>query len=251
MAKPGGLEDWHQRFCEQATWSRSLRNFIFRQIQARPALRVLDVGSGTGALHEECLARGFETTALDIDLASCRFSAQNKQRIPHLCADGRQLPFCADAFELSFCHLLLLWLEDPGRVLTEMARVTRPGGHIIAFYEPDYSARIDSPGLFEEIGVLQNRSLAQQGVNLSIGRQLGPLMRKLGLEVLSFGMLGYEQQSYSEDNFEKEWDILAYDLSFVCSPAEIRVYHQRAREELKKGQVLSIIPAFYACAKVK
>jgi len=74
-------------------------------------------------------------------------------------------------------------------MLKEMKRVTKPGKYVIAFAEPDYLARIDYPEVFQKIGEVQNRSLAFQGADLSLGRRIKELFLEAGLMNINGGSL--------------------------------------------------------------
>jgi len=52
--------------------------------------------------------------------------------------DASRLPFADGFFDLTYCHYLFLWLKHPLQALQEMKRVTRPGGWVATFAEPDY-----------------------------------------------------------------------------------------------------------------
>jgi ubiquinone/menaquinone biosynthesis C-methylase UbiE len=42
--------NWHNRFLQQAGWTRDLRTYLFAQAGIERARRVLEVGCGTGAV---------------------------------------------------------------------------------------------------------------------------------------------------------------------------------------------------------
>ncbi len=52
----------------------------------------------------------------------------------------RALPFPNATFDSTFCVAVLQHISDVPRAISEMARVTRPGGRIVAV-EPDNAAR--------------------------------------------------------------------------------------------------------------
>lgn len=94
----------------------------------------LDVGCGTGLLAERVAAAGYDLVALD---ASRGMLAQLRRRLPGLptvAASGGSLPFADNSFSLSYCVAVLHHVAAPDAVrdtLTEMVRVTSPGGHIL------------------------------------------------------------------------------------------------------------------------
>jgi len=96
--------------------------------------RVLDAGCGPGWYTEQLLARGADVTAVD---AAPRFveltRARSGNRARVLQADLSQpLDFAADgAFDLVLSTLALHYVRDWDALQRELARVLRPGGHLV------------------------------------------------------------------------------------------------------------------------
>jgi demethylmenaquinone methyltransferase / 2-methoxy-6-polyprenyl-1,4-benzoquinol methylase len=108
------------------------RRFLVSRIEAGSRDTVLDVATGTGAVARELLAqKGCTVVGLD---QSPEMLAEARRRLPASVRliEGRAegLPFPGAAFDgLTFTYLLR-YVEDPGAVLRELARVVRPGGTI-------------------------------------------------------------------------------------------------------------------------
>lgn len=101
-------------------------------------------------------------------------------RVAHQQADLRALPFAADTFDASRCERVLQHLDEPRAVLSELRRVTRPGGRIVVI-DTDWSAfSIDAPDveLEERIRQFALRHVLRNGW---AGRQLFRFMRQLDL----------------------------------------------------------------------
>jgi len=244
------ISDWHDRFILQSHWTHDLRNFIFTKVGVEPNQSLLDVGIGTGALQDEYIGRGLEVTGLDIDLENCQFANLHHAKSPIFNADAHAMPFLAHQFDFAVTHYVLLWVNDPAKVVAEMARVTKPGGHVIAFAEPDYHSRIDYPQIFEDIGKIQNRSLAFQGIDLSMGRKLGHIFRSTGLKDVRLGLLAGQWRYPEKDDFDHEWDIIAFDLGGMVPVDEIIAMRERALKSWLAGESTVFIPTFYAYGTV-
>ncbi len=244
------ISDWHDRFILQSFWTRDLRNFIFGKVGAQPGQSLLDVGVGTGALLNEYLGRGLHVTGLDIDLENCQFAHLHQAKPPIFNADAHRMPFQAHQFDLAVAHYVLLWVHNPSQVVAEMARVTKPGGYVVAFAEPDYHSRIDYPQIFQDIGKIQNRSLAFQGIDLSMGRKLGHIFRATGLKDVRLGLLAGQWRYPEKDDFDHEWDIIAFDLGGMVPIDEIIALRERALKSWLDGEATVFIPTFYAYGMV-
>lgn len=89
-----------------------------------PGALVLDLGAGTGAFAGE--HRQWRVVSLDIAPAMC---AAARAHGPAVAAQALRLPFADGAFNGVFSSLMLQWVDTPGEVFSEIARVLRPGGH--------------------------------------------------------------------------------------------------------------------------
>ncbi len=96
--------------------------------------RVLDVGCGTGALTGELVGRLGGTSVSAVD-PSVPFVASVWQRFPEVDvhrSTAEELPFPDESFDAALAQLVVLFMSDPVAGVTEMARVTRPGGVVAA-----------------------------------------------------------------------------------------------------------------------
>jgi ubiquinone/menaquinone biosynthesis C-methylase UbiE len=94
--------------------------------------RALDVGTGAGALALALAPLVREVVGLDpvpelLELARAR-ALPNTEFVE---GDGTALPFPDGNFDLVGTHRTLHHVAHPDRVLAEMVRVTRPGGHVL------------------------------------------------------------------------------------------------------------------------
>ena len=131
-------EALHQRYLQQASWTAAIRREAFRRFDADRAARILEVGSGTGAITSELRSssRG-AVIGLDRDQHVNEYARRSHPGAACITGLGERLPFPASSFDLVCCHFLLLWVADPLHILTEMLRVTRPGGGVLCLAEPD------------------------------------------------------------------------------------------------------------------
>jgi len=97
-------------------------------------MRVLDVGSGPGALTSALVdAVGVDQVAA-VDPQPLFLEAL-QERLPGVVASvasAERLPFDDSAFDATLSQLVVLFMSDPVAGVREMARVTRPGGIVAA-----------------------------------------------------------------------------------------------------------------------
>lgn len=215
------LDEWHERFLQQAGWTGPLRAHLFARAVIREARRILEVGCGTGAVCAPA-AREYPSAwvvGLDIDLPRLRFARGRDPACRYTGGDTFHLPFANGSFDLTFCHYLLLWIREPQAALREMVRVTRRGGWVAALAEPDYGGRIDHPEELASIGRMQSDSLRRQGADPGIGRELAGLFSESGVRVETSGVLGAELNPGGGSSMEAELElkILREDLGAAFS----------------------------------
>jgi SAM-dependent methyltransferase len=242
-------EFWSSRYAVQAAWTKETRNFILQQISLTGQAKILEVGSGSLAVLNEFNELGHTTFGLDIDLQILRHSNNPNTKTKLINADGMWIPMTKGTFDLCFCHYLLLWLVDPISLVKEMARVTKNNGWICCFAEPDYLARIDFPPPLEQLGQIQNKSLADQGVNLSCGRNISFWLQQANLSNIHWGIIGSHQKNSLDNTLDSEWGTFQRDIERISSQADILRYKEFEQKFTSRGSRINFIPTFYAYAQ--
>jgi SAM-dependent methyltransferase len=91
---------------------------------------VVDVGAGTGAL---CRAlRTIGATPVAVDMSSDMLSLIGDAAVTPVVGDMCALPFLDDRFDAAVSGFAISHIDTPARALTEMRRVVRPHGQVIA-----------------------------------------------------------------------------------------------------------------------
>ncbi len=135
----------------------------------------------TGIEPDEALLQHANRRAKDLSLSNrCRFQAGRAE----------SLPMDRDSVDLAYTRLLLHKLEDPGKAVSEMERITRPGGMVAALDLDDGAIVVyPEPAGFREFQTRAANARADLGGNRRIGRQMGTLLAEAGLEDVRVEML--------------------------------------------------------------
>jgi ubiquinone/menaquinone biosynthesis C-methylase UbiE len=126
-------------------WDEEYIALLAKRLGLDRARRVLDVGSGQGhfaRLWAPHLARDFEIVCADREersLAVARTRGDDliarrglAGRFAFVESSAEALPFENDSFDVVICQTLLIHVREPERVLSEMMRVTKRGGTVVA-----------------------------------------------------------------------------------------------------------------------
>ncbi len=241
----GGM-DWHARYIQQARWTEQLRSYLFDKAGLNSARRILEAGCGTGALLIDFPSK-HELHGLDVSLAALSQAARHAPGVNLSAGDGTCLPYSSSVFDIVFCHYLLLWTADPGQVVSEMRRVTRPGGAVLALAEPDYGGRIDYPSGLAELGHRQQKALREQGADPELGRKLAGIFHSSGLRQVETGILGAQWQDDSADSGPGlEWQVLAEDLPEQVAGEDFQRLKALDGQARARGERVLYVPTFYA-----
>jgi len=241
-------KDWHERFIVQASWTKELRQFIYRQTGINPQSRILEIGCGTGVIVND-VGQQTDQPVIGIDIDYQHLSEANIQYPESVfaCSEAAELPFPDNSFDFVISHYFFLWVKDAAPVLKEVNRVLKPHGTLVALAEPDYLARIDAPREFWELAELQTTALINQGVNPMMGRQLPQLLSQAGFKDVSYGVSGFQSETSNiPDWLNSEWNVLEHDLDGLVSSEKLRSWRELDLTSRENGSRVLWVPTFYA-----
>jgi SAM-dependent methyltransferase len=118
-------------------WSRLVAREFLGWLAVPPGGSWLDVGCGTGALAQTVLALAAPSEVLGIDpspayVAFAR-SRANDPRVRFEVGDAQALQAASATFDAVVSGLVLNFVPEPDRAVSEMVRVARPGGTVAAY----------------------------------------------------------------------------------------------------------------------
>lgn len=137
MPEPIRFEDGAAYERGMAPWSQKAGRIFLEWLAPEPGLDWLDVGCGNGAVTELILSEaapasvhGIDPAPAQVDYARSRPGAAGVQ---FQVGDALALPFEAAQFDVATMALVLFFVPDPPRGVSEMVRVVRPGGRVAAY----------------------------------------------------------------------------------------------------------------------
>ncbi len=130
-----GNAEAYERF--MGRWSRLLAPLLVDWTDVPETGRVLDVGSGTGALalsiakaKSHCRVLGIDPSKEYVEFATRRNPFPD--RVSFQVGDAREMRFPGATFETSLSLLVFNFIPDSRKALREVSRVTKPGGCVSA-----------------------------------------------------------------------------------------------------------------------
>jgi ubiquinone/menaquinone biosynthesis C-methylase UbiE len=118
-------------------WSQRVGEAFLDWLAPKPALRWLDVGCGNGAFTEMIVKRCAPLSVDGIDPADGQLAfarAQSALRsVRFQQADAMSLPFSEGMFDAAVMPLVIFFVPDPLKGVSEMTRVVSRGGVVAAY----------------------------------------------------------------------------------------------------------------------
>lgn len=111
-----------------AKLQRMTGNSLALRLEDRTFDKVLDAGCGTGWYSKYWREQGSHVTALDLSAEMLIHAREQHAADSYLEGDIETLPLNNEAVSLTWSNLALQWCSDLRQGLSELYRVTRPGG---------------------------------------------------------------------------------------------------------------------------
>ena len=111
-------------------FNRSLFRVLVRNLEPRPGEAILDVGSSRGFYVQAMEAYTGDVTGVDSSETSVSDAVSDRVEL----GDATNLRFADATFDKVFSLHTIEHLPDPGRVISEVGRVLKPGGVAIIVY---------------------------------------------------------------------------------------------------------------------
>ena len=216
-----------------------------RSAAAAPAM-VIDVGCGTGNLSVALLARWPHTHVIAVDPSAPLIATARERLAPGrarvLVGSAMQLPEARSTVDAALALLVLNFLPDPGVGVTEMRRVTRPGG-VVGAAVWDYGGGMAMLRTFWDAAAAVHPQAAAVDPALARTAQAGgieELFGAAGLDQVEGGLLEVPMSFASFDDY---WTPFlagvgsAGDFVRVLGPADREALRAELRGRLGDGPI--------------
>jgi SAM-dependent methyltransferase len=167
--------------------------------------RVLDVGSGPGALTAELVERLGASAVVAVD-PSAPFVDALRERLPGVeaaQASAEALPFGDGVFDAALAQLVVHFMSDPIAGLREMGRVTRAGGVVAASVWDHAGGRTPLTVFWRAARELDPDARDESGLAGAREGDLADLLRRAGLEDVVTAEL---EAPFDAAGFEAWWE---------------------------------------------
>lgn len=111
--------------------TRLWRRAVVNALDPRPGDRILDLAAGTGTSSTPLARRGAQVVPCDFSLGMLTVGARRDPTLDFVAGDALRLPFADHSFDAVTISFGLRNTLDPVAALTQMRRVTRPGGRLV------------------------------------------------------------------------------------------------------------------------
>jgi ubiquinone/menaquinone biosynthesis C-methylase UbiE len=170
-------------------WSRELGKAFLTWLQPPERANWLDVGCGTGIFTDLIADRCAPASVIGIDPSQSQISRAHtcvaSGKVEFRLADAQQLPLPDKAFDVVVSALVINFVPDKARAMSEMRRVARPGA-LIAACIWDFAAELSPSGaLRRAMRGLGIEAPPVPGTDTSRTAVLADLFRNVGLTELS------------------------------------------------------------------
>jgi ubiquinone/menaquinone biosynthesis C-methylase UbiE len=161
----------------------------------RTGMKALDVGCGTGAVARVMARMAGAERVVGVDQSPSRLGMARELAadVTFLEGDATALPLPDDEFDFSWSRFLFEYLPEPERALTEMIRVTKPGG-IVAV--ADLDAQLSSfhpmpPEMRAELAAAMS-VVTRLGLDPEVGRKLFTWFQRAGLVDIQVSAISHQ-----------------------------------------------------------
>ena len=222
-------------------WSRVVGKAFLDWLAVPKGLRWLDVGCGNGAFTEVLIARCAPTAVSAIDPSAAQLSYARTRPGAKLAefrvGDAQALPYPDRSFDAAAMALVISFVPDPIKAVTEMMRVVRPGGWVAAYMWDLPGGGIPVEPMFRALRSL-GIALSVPGIEVSRRDNMRALWEKAGLQSIDTQVIRIPVVYSDFDDFWQSYSVPEGPSGQPLrkmSLTEIEQLKGRLREQLPTG----------------
>ena len=189
------ISSWYDYFFGPTLQAGRLESMAQLPISSGDSVLEVGVGTGINALlyPEDCSVTGIDFSASMLRKATRRLDNNRVRNVELRKMDAADLQFEDESFDLVYAPFVISVVPDPVKVVQEMYRVCRVGGHVVVL----------------------NHFLSQNALLSRAERLISPLTVHIGfkadLDLPGFiAQSGYEPLSIEKVNFPKLWSLVTF-----------------------------------------
>jgi SAM-dependent methyltransferase len=169
-------------------WSRLAGDIFIDWLAPRSGLRWIDIGCGNGAFTELLVERCAPAEVQGIDPSEGQLAFARTRPGVRMAAfrqgDAMALPFAKDRFDAAVMALVIFFVPDPAKGVSEMVRVVCPGGTVATYAWDMLGGGFPQEPIQAEMRTMGLTPLRPPSSNASRIEALRDLWTDAGLEVV-------------------------------------------------------------------
>jgi len=202
---------------------------------ARPGMRVLDLGTGVGAMAAALARRhpGIELWGLDLRAAQLAQAQVLHPMATYVQGNATWMPFPDASFDRVHASWVLEHIKEPAQVLQEVRRILAPGGQCFFLEVDNATLRLLPPSAdIEHALELLNRAQQEGGGDPFIGQKLEKLLQAAGFSKVQVRSVAIDGDARDPETLRSSAEELAEifeSLDEALGPTETELLQAAAR----------------------
>ena len=119
-------------------------------VERYPVGAALDAACGTGRHAAYLASLGYDVVGIDATPAMLEVARTTAASVRFEVGELESIPLDSASVDLAVCALALTHLPDPGPAIEELARVVRPGGHVVVSDVHPFSVTLGAHGRYRQ-----------------------------------------------------------------------------------------------------
>ena len=203
-------------------WSRKVGAQFIDWVRFPNSLDFLDVGCGNGAFSVQIdeLCSPSSISGIDPSPAQIEFARSRKINVSSSfeVGDSMDLPYQNEKFDVSLMALVIFFVPDPKKGVTEMARVTKPGGILAAYAWDVISGGLPMEPMHKIMREMGIKYPLPPSIEASQKSEMKKLWKNIGMTEVETSTF-YVERSFK--SFEEYWAISSLGPSVIGALNEL------------------------------